>query len=85
VLGILSLFFPGPIGLPLGIIGLNFAKKAEQIPAQSGLASAGRICSIIGIALSAVTLAFIAVYILFVFGLLALMFGLFAAMAQSLH
>ena len=75
VLGILSLFFPGPIGLPLGIIGLNFAKKAQQHPAQSGLASAGRICSIIGIVLSAFTLAFVVLYFLFIFVLAFFAFG----------
>lgn len=54
-LGILSLFIPF-IGLILGIIGIIFSRKAEkQINNTNengrGLATAGLICSIIGIIL----------------------------------
>jgi hypothetical protein len=66
IMGILSIAFPGPIGLPLGIVGLVFAKKARQSFVQSSLLTAGRVCSIIGIVISACILAFFVLYILFI-------------------
>jgi len=71
VLGILSIVFTGPIGLPLGIVGLVFAKKAQQFSAQSSLTTVGRICSIIGIVLSALVLVFLVAYVLFILIMLA--------------
>ncbi len=71
VLGILSIVFSGPIGLILGIVGLVLAKKTPPFPTQSsGLTTAGRVCSIIGIALSAFTLVFLVLYFLFIFSML---------------
>lgn len=79
VLGICSIVFCGVIGLAAGIIGLVQSKKAMEIYAQNTAlytegsfqnAKAGKICSIIGIVLSA-----IGTILIFVF----LWLGLFSA------
>ena len=67
VLGILSIIFAGPIGLILGIVGLVTANKTQQFPIPNGTVTAGRICSIIGIAFSALTVAILVVYIFVIF------------------
>jgi ABC-type multidrug transport system permease subunit len=74
VMGILSMVFTGPIGLILGIVGLVMANKARQLPMQSGLTTAGRVCSIVGIVMSAFALVFIVLYFLFIFAMLGGMF-----------
>jgi len=74
VLGILSILFAGIIGLILGIIALNLAKKAKfdydrspmiYTPGSYSTAKAGKVCAIIGISIS--VLAFI-IIITFVAG-----------------
>lgn len=79
VLGILSIVFSfcyGLIGVILGIIGLILANKAMQLYEQNpgaysqssyGNAKAGKITSIIGLALSALVLIYI-IFMLFLFG-----------------
>jgi uncharacterized membrane protein YjgN (DUF898 family) len=66
VLGILSIILSGIIGVILGIIALNLAKKAKfdydrnptmYTPGSYSTANAGKICAIIGISIS--VLAFI--------------------------
>ncbi|MFT3684168.1 MAG: hypothetical protein QM783_04435 [Phycisphaerales bacterium] len=71
VLGILSIVLAGlpPVGLILGIVGLNKAKGAVQDliagrihPSQSGMVTAGKICSIVGICVGGLSTLFWCVY-----------------------
>lgn len=78
VLGILSIvgcFCYGIVGLILGIIGLALAQKDMRLLAASpglysqssaGNLKAGRVCSIIGVCLSALYVLFIIAYLIFV-------------------
>lgn len=73
VLGILSIVFAGIIGLVLGIVGVVKSNDVLKVAPQDGKAKGGRICSIIGIVLSA--LAFIVAVIMI--GLLGIGFSIF--------
>ena len=86
VLGILSIVRVGcfPVGLVLGFIGIARARagftqlqSSPQLQGR-GLLEAGRICSIIGTALSALTAAMWAFYILVV-----LVLGLLSIIAEA--
>lgn len=65
VLGILSIVLTGIIGIVLGIFGIKYSNDALRVIPDSGKAKAGRICSIVGIVLSAAST--IAVIIMFAF------------------
>jgi hypothetical protein len=55
ILGICSIVFPVFPGIILSIIGIIVANQAiQQTPANSGMANAGRICSIIGLVISGI-------------------------------
>lgn len=78
ILSILTAFSPGIlgiIGIAMGIIGIILSRKAKpRLPAGgAGMATAGFVCSIVGLCLSAVTL----VFVLFIVGALATL-GIFA-------
>ena len=71
VLGILSIICCGPIGIAAWVMGNNELKAIEEgrRPAENrGTANAGRICGIVGVALTALGL------ILTVSGILAIPF-----------
>ncbi len=48
VIGLFSAGSLGWLGAILGIIGIIMGAQAKKVPDQSGLASAGFVCSIIG-------------------------------------
>lgn len=70
ILGILALLIPF-MGIILGVFGLIFASSGKKEIAQSGesgmnLATAGKVCSIIGIIFNMVTILIFLLFIYFV-------------------
>ncbi|MBT2648880.1 DUF4190 domain-containing protein [Bacillus sp. ISL-34] len=70
IMGVLSLFIPF-IGIILGILGLIFASKSKQeikLTGESGtgLVTAGKVCSIIGIILNVLVILIFLVFFYFV-------------------
>ena len=61
VSGILSIIFPGIVGLVLGCIALVKGKKVLAKNPQAGFARGGRICGVVGIVVSIVAIAALAV------------------------
>lgn len=80
VLGIVSLVMClsyGVVGMPCAILAVVFAKKARlavqagTAPVSSlGMASAGRVCGIVGIILNGLALAFLLFYVVLFLGIL---------------
>lgn len=81
VLGIVSIVTCmgyGIIGMPCAIIAIVLAKKARLAiqagtapPSSQGMATAGKVCGIVGVVLNSIGLLFLGFYILVMIGLIA--------------